>query len=128
MKKLLTFAVLGFVLSSCVKGFDGMEPEPTPTPDPTPNTTGVSEEDIKSNFEKIFGVSYSPENDWITTSKATVKVNANSAVKKVAIMALVAQTDEDGESFNSMTVLNEAETNGQSSLSINYDAPGKNEG
>ena len=126
MKKLLTFAVLGFVLFSCVKGFDGVEPEPTP--EPTPNTSGVSEEDIKSNFEKIFGVSYSPEQDYVTTTKGTVSVNANSAVKKVAVMALVAQTDEDGESFNSMTILNEAETNGQSSLSINYDAPGKNEG
>ena len=71
---------------------------------------------------------YSTEQDWITTTKGSVNVKANSAIKKVAIMALVAQTDEDGESFNSMTVLNEAETNGQSSLSINYDAPGKNEG
>ena len=127
MKKLLTLAVLGLILSSCVKGFDGTEPEPIPEPTPEP-TSGVTEADIKSNFEKIFGVSYSSENDWITTSKATVNVNANSAVKKVAIMALVAQTDEDGESFNSMTVLNEAETNGQSSLSISYDAPDKNEG
>lgn len=125
MKKLLTLAVIGFVLSSCVKGFDGIEPEPTPTPEPN---TGVTAEQIKENFEKIFGASFSPEQDWITTTKGTINVNANSTVKKVAIMALVAQTDEDGESFNSMTVLNEAETNGQSSLSINYDAPGKNEG
>ena len=36
MKKLLAIAVLGLFLTSCVKGFDGMEPEPTPTPDPTP--------------------------------------------------------------------------------------------
>lgn len=125
MKKLLTFAVLGLVLSSCTKGIDFVEPEPTPTPEPN---TGVTAEDIKSNFEKIFGASFSPEQDWITTTKGTINVNASSAVKKVAIMALVAQTDEEGESFNSMTILNEAETNGQSSLSINYDAPGKTEG
>jgi len=126
MKKLLTFAVFGLVLSGCTKGFDSVEPEPTPTPTPEPNT-GVTAEDIKANFEKIFGASFSPEQDWITTTKGTINVNANSKVKKVAIMALVAQTDEDGESFNSMTILNEVETNGQSSLSINYDAPGKNE-
>ncbi len=126
MKKFLSLAALGLVLlSSCVKGFDGMEPEPTPTPDPS---SGVTDEDIQANFEKIFGVPYSTEQDWITTTKGSVNVKANSAIKKVAIMALVAQTDEDGESFNSMTVLNEAETNGQSSLNINYDAPGKNEG
>ena len=88
----------------------------------------MTEEDIQANFEKIFGVPYSTEQDWITTTKGSVSVKANSAIKKVAIMALVAQTDEDGESFNSMTVLNETETNGQSSLNINYDAPGKNEG
>ena len=128
MKKFLSLATLGLVLlTSCVKGFDGMEPEPTPTPDPSPSS-GVTEEDIQANFEKIFGVPYSTEQDWITTTKGSVNVKANSAIKKVAIMALVAQTDEDGESFNSMTVLNEAETNGQSSLNINYDAPGKNEG
>lgn len=126
MKKLLSLAVFGLVLSGCTKGFDMPEPTPEPTPDPTP--TGVTDEEIKANFENIFGVSYSSEQDWITTAKGSVNVTANANVKKVAIMALVAQTDEDGETFNSMTVLNEAETNGQSSLSINYDAPGKNEG
>ncbi|WP_155267512.1 DUF4114 domain-containing protein [Xylanibacter ruminicola] len=126
MKKLLSLAVFGLVLSGCTKGFDAPEPTPEPTPDPTP--TGVTDEEVKANFENIFGVSYSSEQDWITTAKGSVNVTANANVKKVAIMALVAQTDEDGETFNSMTVLNEAETNGQSSLSINYDAPGKNEG
>ena len=128
MKKLLSLAVLGLVLlSSCVKGFDGMEPEPTPTPEPTPSS-GVTDEDIKKHAEEILGVSIPADQDWKSTTNGTVTVNANSAVKKVAIMALVSQTDEDGELFNSMTVLNEAETNGQSSLSINYDAPEKNEG
>lgn len=128
MKKLLSLAVLGFVLlSSCVKGFDGMEPEPTPTPEPTPSS-GLTDEDIKKYAEEILGVSIPADQDWKSTTNGTVTVNANSAVKKVAIMALVSQTDEDGELFNSMTVLNEAETNGQSSLSINYDAPEKNEG
>ena len=36
MKKLLAIAVLGLILTSCVKGMDGMEPEPTPTPTPEP--------------------------------------------------------------------------------------------
>ena len=49
MKKFLSLATLGLVLlSSCVKGFDGMEPEPTPTPDPSPSS-GVTEEDIYSS-------------------------------------------------------------------------------
>ena len=125
MKKLLTLAVLGLVLSGCTKGFD--MPEPTPTPEPTPSS-GVTDEDIKKHAEEILGVSIPADQDWKSTTNGTVTVNANSAVKKVAIMTLVSQTDEDGELFNSMTVLNEAETNGQSSLSIKYDAPEKNEG
>lgn len=127
MKKLLAIAVLGLFLTSCVKGVDGMEPEPTPTPDPSPSS-GVTEEDIQANFEKIFGVPYSTEQDWITTTKGSVSVKANSSVKKVAIMALVGLTDEDGEAYNTMKVLNLVETNSQSSLVLNYDAPAKNEG
>ena len=73
MKKLLAIAVLGLFLTSCVKGFDGIEPEPTPTPDPSPSS-GVTEEDIQANFEKIFGVPYSTEQDWITTTKGSVSV------------------------------------------------------
>ena len=38
MKKLFAIAVFGLILSSCVKGVDGMEPEPTPTPEPKPTT------------------------------------------------------------------------------------------
>ena len=126
MKKLLSLAILGLVLlSSCVKGFDG--PEPEPTPEPTPSS-GLTDEEIKKHAEDILGVSIPADQDWKSTTNGTITVNANSSVKKVAIMALVAQTDEDGESFNSMTVLNEAETKGQSSLKISYDAPLKNEG
>jgi hypothetical protein len=40
----------------------------------------------------------------------------------------VAQTDEDGETYNSMTKLNEAEIKDKSSISLNYDVPQKNEG
>ena len=47
MKKLQTIAVIGLVLlTSCVKGVDGVEPEPTP--EPTPNQ-GVTDEEIICN-------------------------------------------------------------------------------
>ena len=128
MKKLLSLAVLGLVLlSSCVKGFDAPEPTPTPDPDPTP-TSGVTDEEIKKHAEEVLGFTIPEDQDWKTTTNGTINVNASSSVKKVAIMALVSQTDEDGESFNSMTVLNEVNTNNQTSLSINYDAPSKYEG
>ena len=127
MKKLLSLAVLGLVLlSSCVKGFDGMEPEPTPTPEPTPS--GVTDEEIKDHAEGILGFTIPANQDWNSTTSGTVTINVTSAVTKVSVLALVAQTDEEGETYNSMTKLNEAETNNQSSVTLNYDAPKKNEG
>lgn len=126
MKKLLSFAVLGLILSSCVKGFDGMEPEPTPTPEPTPS--GVTDEEIKDHAEGILGFTIPANQDWNSTTSGSVTINVTSAVTKVSVLALVAQTDEEGETYNSMTKLNEAETNNQSSVTLNYDAPKKNEG
>ena len=43
-------------------------------------------------------------------------------------MALVGFTNDEGEAYNSMTVLNEVETNKQSSAKLTYDVPSKNEG
>lgn len=128
MKKLLSLAVLGLVLlSSCVKGFDGMEPEPTPTPDPSSNTE-LSDEEMKKYAEELLGFTIPENQDWCTTVTGKVTFNVNSSVKKVVIMALVGLTDEDGEAYNTMKVLNQAETNSQSSVVLNYDAPAKNEG
>lgn len=127
MKKLLSLAVLCMVLSGCTKGFDVVEPEPTP--DPTPTTpTGVTDEDIKNNVQKVFGVTFTSDQDWNSTTNGTVTLNFDQSVKKVAIMALVGLTNDEGEAYNSMTVLNELETNKQSSATLTYDVPSKNEG
>lgn len=122
MKKLFLFAAIGLVLSSCTKGFD----VPEPTPDPTP--TGVTDEEIKKHAEETLGFTIPENQDWISTESGSVTINVTSAVTKVAVMALVAQTNEDGETFNSMTKLNVAETNNQSSVTLNYDVPKNNEG
>ena len=127
MKKLMTLAVLGVaLLTSCVKGFDS--PEPEPTPDPTPSNPEVTDEEIKEHAESILGITIPDNQDWISTESGTVTINVTSAVTKVSVMAMVAQTDEEGETYNSMTILNQAETNNQSSVTLNYDVPKKNEG
>lgn len=122
MKKLFLFAAIGLVLSSCTKGFD----VPEPTPDPTP--TGVTDEEIKKHAEETLGFTIPENQDWISTESGTITINVTSAVTKVSVMAMVAQTDEEGETYNSMTILNQAETNNQSSVTLNYDVPKKNEG
>ena len=127
MKKLLSLVVLGLVLSGCVKGFEGQEPEPTP--DPTPSTPEVTDEEIKEHAEGALGITIPANQDWISTESGTITINVTSAVTKVSVMALVAQTDEEGETYNSMTILNQAETNNnQSSVTLNYDVPKKYEG
>ena len=116
-------------MSGCTKGSDVVEPEPTPTPDPTPTMpTGVTDEDIRNNVQKVFGVTFSSDQDWNSTTNGTVTLNFDQSVKKVAIMALVGLTNDEGEAYNSMTVLNELETNKQSSATLTYDVPSKNEG
>ena len=118
MKKLVTLAVLGLVLSGCTKGFDMPEPTPEPTPDPT----GVTDEEIKANVEKVFGTTFSPNHDWNSTTNGTVTLKFNSSVKKVAVLASLSLTSDEGNA-NSMKVLNQVETNNQTSVNLSYDAP-----
>jgi hypothetical protein len=123
MKKLFAIAVLGLVLlSGCVKGFDGMEPEPTPEPTPTDPTA-----DIKANVEKVFGVTFASNHDWNSTTNGTVTLKFDSSVKKVAVLASLSLTSDGDGIANSMKVLNQVETNNQTSVSLSYDAPSANQ-
>ena len=127
MKKLFLLAVLGLILSSCSKGLDMPEPAPAPTPDPTP-TPGITDEEIKTHAESVLGFTIPANQDWNTTVNGSVTFNVNSSVKKVALLVSVALTDEEGETYKTMKVLNQAETGSKTSLSLSYDAPSKNEG
>ena len=60
MKRLFAFAVLGAVLlSSCVKGFDGVEPEPTPNPEPNTTTKVPNSFDFSTVQKVKLNVDYS---------------------------------------------------------------------
>ncbi len=60
MKKLFAIAVLGLVLlSSCVKGFDGVEPEPTPNPEPNTTTKVPNSFDFSTVQKVKLNVDYS---------------------------------------------------------------------
>ena len=121
----MAFAVCGTLLfTSCVKGFDGTEP----TPDPTPTPSGVTDEELKKYAEDLLGFTIPDNQDWNTTTSGTVTFNVTSAVKSVAILAEIALEDEEGEAYNTMKVLNKSETNNNTSLTLCYDVPSKNEG
>ena len=129
-KNLVKFAVLGlFIFTSCAKGFDAIEPEPTPTPDPTPNPT--LQEEINANVEKVFGVTFDKNHDWSSTVSGNVTINVNSSnVEKVQLLAYTEADviNEFDEKETSMTVLNETDIKGQSSVTLYYDAPKNNLG
>ena len=82
MKKLKVSAMLGLLLlASCSKSVDYYEPEPTPTPSPS------TVEDPKQHAEGVLGFTIPSDQDWISTTKGTVKVNVTSSVKSVAIVS-----------------------------------------
>ena len=131
MKRMTTFAAIGLlVLASCSKSTDLYQPpvEPvTPTP-VTPTEPEVTQEDINANVQKVFGVTFDPNHDWNSTVSGEVKIIANSTIKKVQVLVYVSKIDEDGETVTSMNIMNEAELNGATTITLNYEAPKDNLG
>ena len=129
MKRMTTFAAIGLlVLASCSKSKDLYQPEPeVPTP-VTPTEPEITQEDINANVQKVFGVTFDPNHDWNSTISGEVKIIANSTIKKVQVLVCVSEIDEDGETVTSMNIMNEAELNGATTITLNYEAPKDNVG
>ena len=131
MKRMTTFAAIGLlVLASCSKSTDlyqpPVEPEiPTPV---TPTEPEITQEDINANVQKVFGVTFDPNHDWNSTISGEVKIIANSTIKKVQVLVCVSEIDEEGETVTSMNIMNEAELNGATTITLNYEAPKDNLG
>ena len=130
MKRLFLMAATGLLLLvSCSKSTDLYQPTPvepvTPTPTEEPS---VSTDDINANVQKVFGVRFDPNQDWSSTVNGQVKIIANSTIKKVQVIVYVSEMGLDGEEVTSMRVMNEADLNGQTTITLNYDAPKDNLG
>ncbi len=120
MKKLFTIAVLGLVLSSCTKGFDAPEPTPDPTPDPTPTNNKATQEEINANVAKVFGTTFSSDQDWRSTTKYTVTITADAPMSDIAKVQILTEAPYFNEDAR---VLNEATTSKGQSVSLTYDCP-----
>ena len=113
MKKMVFIAAIGILaFTSCSKSTDLYNPQPTPT-----NPTSQGDE-IKDNVQKVFGVTFDSNQDWSSTTKKEVTINANSSIKKVQVMAYTKAYDAEGEEFTNLNVLNEAELNGASTVKL----------
>ena len=116
-------AAIGILaFTSCSKSTDLYNPQPTPT-----NPTS-QEDEIKDNVQKVFGVTFDPNQDWSSTTKKEVTINANSSIKKVQVLVYLDAVDEEGEPITNLNVLNETELNGKTSVKLTYDEPNDNKG
>ena len=121
MKKIMTFAVCGTLLfAGCVKGFDGTEPTPTPDPTPTPTNNKATQEEIDANVAKVFGTTFSANQDWSSTKKYTVSVTADAPMADVAKVQILTEAPYFNEDAR---VLNETTTSKGQSVSLTYDCP-----
>jgi len=120
MKRMKTFAAIGLlVLASCSKSTDLYQPPVEPE---------ITQEDINANVQKVFGVTFDPNHDWNSTISGEVEIIANSTIKKVQVLVYVSKIDEEGETVTSMNIMNEAELNGATTITLNYEAPKDNLG
>lgn len=123
MKKIMTLAVCGILLlTSCVKGFDEVGPEPTPDPTPTPTPTNnkATQEEIDANVVKVFGTTFSADQDWSSTKKYTISVTADAPMEDIAKVQILTEAPYFNEDAR---VLNEATISKGQSVSITYDCP-----
>lgn len=120
MKKLLSIAVIGLVLSSCTKGFDAPEPTPDPTPDPTPTNNEVTQAEIDANVANVFGTTFSPNQDWSSTTKYTVTIIADAPLSDIAKVQVLTEAPYFNDDAR---VLNEATTSKGQSVSLTFDCP-----
>ena len=120
MKKLLFSVVCLFAMMSCSK---------TELYDPD---NQFVQEAAKTNAEKVLGFEVSPSQDWCSTVSGQVVITADASVKRVQLLVDVLEIDDETTpsyvTRNAMKVLNQAETNGQTSLTLYYDAPKDNLG
>ena len=120
MKKLLFSVVCLFAMMSCSK---------TELYDPD---NQFVQEAAKTNAEKVLGFKVSPSQDWCSTVSGQVVITADASVKRVQLLVDVLEIDDETTpsyvTRNAMKVLNQAETNGQTSLTLYYDAPKDNLG
>ncbi len=129
MKRLIVMAASGLLLlTSCTKSTDLYDPTNVEPQTPVTPTPSEPSNDISANVQKVFGVTFDPNHDWSSTVNGQVKIIANSTIKKVQVLVCVSEIGEEGETVTSMRILNEAELNGETTITLYYDAPKDNLG
>lgn len=90
-----------------------MEPESTPTNKSTQNKINV-------NVAKVFGTTFSANQDWSSTKKYTVSVTADAPMADIAKVQILTEAPYFNEDAR---VLNEASVSNGQTVSITFDCP-----
>lgn len=84
-----------------------------------------TQEQINQNVKNIFGVDFDATHDWKMTNSGIVTItNIPSSIDRVQLLVCVNETD----TTTSISVLNEKEVEGESTITLAYDAPKENIG
>ena len=114
MKRFNVLAVISTILlASCINGADYMGPESTPTNKST-------QDQINVNAAKVFGTTFSADQDWSSTKKYTVSVTADAPMADIAKVQILTETPYFNEDAR---VLNEASAKNGQTVSITFDCP-----
>ena len=114
MKRFNVLAVIStLLLASCIKGADYMGPESTPT-------NKASQDKINVNAAKVFGTSFSADQDWSSTKKYIVSVTADAPMADIAKVQILTEAPYFNEDAR---VLNEASAKNGQTVSITFDCP-----
>ena len=125
MRVKFLIAVIGMILFASCSKTEGLYEPPT---DQSQGGTSTSDTDIDNNVHKVFGVTFDENHEWCTTSSRQITINANSSIKKVQVLVYLDAIDEEGEPITDLNVMNEAELNGKTSVTLTYDEPYDNKG
>ena len=127
MKKIVLCSIIGMlVFSSCQKTdlYEGpQQPQQS-------EKTDMSQEN-KAKAENVLGFEIPADQDWCLTDDGEVTINVDATVKKVQLFVNDVEIVDDVPDYvtkNGLSLLNQAETNGKSSVTLTYDAPKENLG
>lgn len=87
------------------------------------NNNDYEQQQIDENVHKVFGVLFDKNHDWCTTTNGSIKIQIPAGTEKVQLLAYV--RDDDA---TSLLVMNEADVNNQSEITMSYDIPDNNLG
>ena len=116
MKKSIYVLVAGmFLLTGCMShDFDEV----------TPAEKETTQDEINQNVKKVFGVNFSADQDWCTTtnSKVTISIK-NSELSDVEKVQILTVSPFGGSDANGAKSLNESKISYGQSVTLYYDAP-----